>query len=94
MDNPKYPKYQINLHIITVWFRSLLFIVIPICLPVTTTLSVPSNLNNTYHAMGRFSRQQTDDTYIFLFFLENRIGHFMQMVSLGDHLHEVSDPIF
>ena len=24
----------------------------------------------------------------------NRIWHFMQIVSLGDNLHEVSDPIF
>ena len=30
----------------------------------------------------------------FLFFLENRIWHFMQKDSLGDNLHEVSDPIF
>ena len=39
----------------------------------------------------------------FLFFLENRIWHFMQIVSLGDslqivslgdNLHEVSNPIF
>ena len=30
----------------------------------------------------------------FLFFLENRTWHFMQIVSLGDKLHEVSDPIF
>ena len=28
------------------------------------------------------------------FFLENRICHFMQIVSTGDNLHEVSDPIF
>ena len=26
-------------------------------------------------------------------FLENRNWHFMQIVSLGDNLHEVSDPI-
>ena len=32
--------------------------------------------------------------YFFLFFLENRIRHFMQIVSIGDNLHEVSDPIF
>ena len=32
--------------------------------------------------------------YFFLFFLENRIWHFMQIVSQGDNLHEVSDPIF
>ena len=42
--------------------------------------------------MGKFSRWQTDE--IFLFFLENRIRHFMQIVSLGDNLHEVSNPIF
>ena len=30
----------------------------------------------------------------FLFFLENRIWHFVQIVSLGDNLHEVSDPVF
>ena len=30
----------------------------------------------------------------FLFFLENRIWHFMQIVSLGDNLHKVSNPIF
>ena len=29
----------------------------------------------------------------FLFFLENRIWHFVQIVSLGDNLHEVSNPI-
>ena len=31
-------------------------------------------------------------SYFFLFFLENRILHFMQIVSYN--LHEVSDPIF
>ena len=29
----------------------------------------------------------------FLFFLGNRIWHFMQIVSLGDSLHEMSNPI-
>ena len=47
---------------------------------------------NTYHAMGRFSRWQTGD--IFLFFPEKKIWHFMQIVSLGDNLHEVSYLIF
>ena len=41
--------------------------------------------------MGGFSRQPTYD--IFLFFLENRIWYFMQIVFLGDNLHEVSNPI-
>ena len=29
----------------------------------------------------------------FLFFQENKIWHFMQIVSLGENLHEVSNPI-
>ena len=34
--------------------------------------------------------------YFFLFFPENRFGHFVQIVSLltGDNLHEMSKPIF
>ena len=32
--------------------------------------------------------------YFFLLFLENRIWHSMQIVSLVENLHEVSDPIF
>ena len=27
----------------------------------------------------------------YLFFLENRIWHFMQIVSVGDHFHELSN---
>ena len=30
----------------------------------------------------------------FLIFLENRIWHFMQIVSSGDNLHDMSNPIF
>ena len=48
---------------------------------------------NTYHAMGRFSRWRTDDIF-FLFYPENRIWHFTQTVSIGDSLHEMSNPIF
>ena len=32
--------------------------------------------------------------FFLFFFLENRIWHFMQIVSIGDNLHEVSEPIF
>ena len=39
-----------------------------------------------------FSRQHFE--IVFLFFLENMVWHFMQIVSLGDNLHEVSDLIF
>ena len=41
--------------------------------------------------MDKFSRRQIDDIF-FLFFLENRIWHFMETV-LGDSLHEMSNPI-
>ena len=30
----------------------------------------------------------------FLFLTENRIWHFMQIVSIGDNLHEMSGPVF
>ena len=38
----------------------------------------------------------TEDKLIifFLFFLENRIWNFMQIVSKGHNLHEISNPIF
>ena len=42
--------------------------------------------------MGKFSRRKTDD--IFLIFLENKIRHFMQIVSQGENLPELSNPIF
>ena len=32
--------------------------------------------------------------FFFLFFQENKILNFMQIASLEDNLHEVSDPIF
>ena len=32
--------------------------------------------------------------YFFLFFQENRIWYFMQIVSNGDDLHEMSNPVF
>ena len=31
---------------------------------------------------------------VFLFFLDNRIWDFMQIVSIGDNLHEMSNPVF
>ena len=39
-----------------------------------------------------FSRRHFE--IIFLGFLENRFSHVMQIVSLGDNLHEMSKPIF
>ena len=31
---------------------------------------------------------------LFLFFQDNRVWHFMQTVSIGDNLHEISSPVF
>ena len=42
--------------------------------------------------MGKFSRWPNED--IFLIFLENRIWNLIQIVSYGDNLHEMSNPIF
>ena len=47
---------------------------------------------NLYHSMDRFRRQQID--YIFLCFPENRIRYFIQIISIGDNLHEMSKPVF
>ena len=46
---------------------------------------------NTYHTIGRFSRQQTDDIFL-IFSYKN--DHFMHIVSFGDSLYEVSYSIF
>ena len=39
-----------------------------------------------------FSRRHFET--FFLFLLENKFWHFMQLVSLGDNLHEILKPIF
>ena len=36
----------------------------------------------------------TNWRYFFCFFLENKIWHFMQIIFLGDNLHEVSNHFF
>ena len=48
-----------------------------------------SHLLNLYHSLGDFSRRQSD--ILFLFFPENWIRYFMQIVS---NLHEISKPVF
>ena len=39
-------------------------------------------------------QEMTNWVIFFLFFPENRIWHFMQIVSNGDNLHEMSNPVF
>ena len=51
-------------------------------------LYLKSYLTYITHSLGKFSRWQID---IFLFFPENRIWHFMQIVSPEDNLHEMSN---
>ena len=47
----------------------------------------------TLSTLGKiFSRRHFE--IFFLFFSENRIWHFMQIVSYGDNLHEMSNPVF
>ena len=56
-------------------------------------LVVKSIIYLTFTTLWAFS---ADDRLMifFLFFPENRIWHFMQIVSLGDNLHEMSYPVF
>ena len=35
-----------------------------------------------------------DKLVLFIFYKENRILHFMQIVFFGDNLHEMSNPVF
>ena len=71
---------QIDLHLVLLLsYNSLLYDFISIIL--------------TLRMLGKvFSRQHIE--IFFLFFLENKIWHFMQIVSNGDNLHEISNPIF
>ena len=39
-------------------------------------------------------RQMTNDDIFSYFFTENRIWHFMQILSLGDYLHQMSYLVF
>ena len=43
-----------------------------------------------------YPSNSADDTLMifFIFFLENRIWRFMQIVSIGDNLHQMSKPAF
>ena len=50
------------------------------------------DLSLTLSMLGKF--HQTTFRTIFLMFLENRHWHFMQIVSLGDNLQEMSKSIF
>ena len=54
---------------------------------------IPDKNTLTFTTLWAFS---ADDRLMifFLFFPENRIWHFMQIVSLGDNLHEMSYPVF
>ena len=49
---------------------------------------VPFTLNFT--ALWAYSA----DDKLMILFSENRIWHFMQIVSIGDNLHEISKPVF
>ena len=41
-----------------------------------------------------FSSRQERIEIFFLIFPENMSWHFMQIVSIGDNLHEISNPVF
>ena len=49
---------------------------------------------NLYNSLGKCSRRQIGDIFAILFPPKNRIWLFMQIVSNGDDLHEMSNPVF
>ena len=51
----------------------------------------PSFSINLYTSLGLFSRRHNDD--IFCIFQENRLWHFFQIVSKGDHLQSPKETI-
>ena len=54
------------------------------------------NLHHSIHlAITTLWADSADDKLmIFLFFPENKFWHFLQIVSWGNNLHEISKPIF
>ena len=60
---------------------------------IVNTKSKKQESDLTFTTLWAFS---ADDKMMlfFLFFPENRIWHSMQIVSLGDNLHEMSNPVF
>ena len=57
-----------------------------------------SNISQEFHCLTVTTPWiiSADDKLMifFLFFLENRIWHFMQIVSIGDNLQEIPKPVF
>ena len=47
----------------------------------------------THSTLGKKKNSRSHIEIFFLFFSENRILHFMQIVTIGDILHEMSDPV-
>ena len=47
-----------------------------------------------YMTFWTISADDVDGFFYILFFPENRLWHFMQIVSWGENLHEMSEPIF
>ena len=48
---------------------------------------------NSYQAMGKFSKWQTDDSFL-IFSKKQMIWQFMQIVSSRDNLHEISNCVY
>ena len=65
------------------------------CLPVTLLGLSSLQWVNLYHHMNTFQQMTSWHFSLFFsfFFSENRLQHFMQIVSLGHNLYEMSEPI-
>ena len=63
--------------------------------PFTFVWFIKDNFALTFSTLGKiFSRQYIEIYIFFLVFQEIKFRHFMQIVSIGDDLHEQSNPVF
>ena len=53
-----------------------------------------NSAGNILKYFSYFSKKTEFDTSKFQLFPENRIKHFMQIVTIGDNLHEMFNPVF
>ena len=53
-----------------------------------------SSHETSKHSEYKFQQTSYWNVFIIIFFQENRFGYFMQIVSDGDSLHEMSNPVF
>ena len=62
--------------------------------PQVIQLTDVDTITNTYHAMGIFSKRQSDNILLIFFFQKTDFVITCKFVSAGDNLHEILKSIF